>query len=285
MCLGRTHTLSGAAAWLLGAPVASAVFGFELPVTVIDTAGWHLNLGVAPVMAVGAAMAGGAAQLPDTDHPCSSIAHALGPVTRVICRAVSRVFDHRGPTHYLVAVPVWALLAVLFCRARLDLLEIPARLAASWWPDTAAVAVHRFVVDWGDWQLGLFLTVGLLSAWGLRLLFRDLDRSFAGSGELIAGAVIAAAAMWWIPTGGWVFVAVAIGVLAHALGDCTTEGGVRLLWPLPWVFSGRYSTGSGFERMIVIPALIVLATVLTWVRVVWPLAAPVVGPLLATGPL
>lgn len=276
MCEWTTHTVGGGLLWLSGTAVAAHWFGVDLPPAAV---------------LVGTTIAMGAAQLPDTDHPNSGIAHALGPVTGVICRGVSKVFNHREETHYAVAVPVWAGLAAVVARARLDLLEAPARWVAgglgsiAGHPDTAdgarrslvdlqalAELGHGFVVDHGNWQLGLFAVVALLAAWGLRALSSNLDKSLEGAGEIAVGIAIAAAAFAWVPLGWWVPAAVALGVLSHDLTDLLTKGPFRFLWPLPWKFSlGLFTTGHPRERLIAGPVMLLAATALLWVRAVEPL--------------
>lgn len=275
MCLGKTHTLSGALAWTACAGAAASLLGFEIPATVVNAGPVHLDLGPVGVIVIGAGIASGAAQLPDTDHPNSAIAHALGPVSQSICRVVSRFFDHRHETHYLISVPFWGLLAAVIARVRLDLLQGPAGWLAGQWP--ALTPLHEMTVRFGGWQLGLFLVVALLTSWGLRLLSHDLDRALEGAGEVAAGFVAATAAFLWVPLGTWVFAAVVVGVLAHDLGDCTTREGVRLFWPLPWRVSGWYATGSRFERRVVGPALTLALLLAVWVQAVVPVGVAV-GP-------
>lgn len=209
--------------------------------------GAPVNVGV---IAVGAGIAGGAALLPDCDHPNAAIAHALGPVSRFICRRVAHlVGGHRRATHFAVAVPVFAGIAWLISEL------------AAW---------------------GLFAVVALLTAWGLRLMSEELDHALLGAGEIAAGCGVA----WWATThldmGPWVFAAVAVGVLAHDLGDLTTKGPIRFLWPLPWRISlGWYRTGHWCERVIVAPVLAVAVLWLGWRQVVLP-AWDSVQPLAAT---
>lgn len=272
MCEWTTHAVGGAFLWLSGTAVACR-FG--------------VDIGPAAVL-VGTPIAMGAGQLPDTDHPNSGIAHALGPVSQVICRGVSKVFHHREETHWAVAVPVWAGLAAGLARVRLDLLEAPARWMVSTLASLAgrpdvpngsltdlqslAAWGHGFVVDHADWQLGLFAVVALLAAWGLRALSSDLDKSLEGAGEIAVGIGIAAAAFVWVPLGWWVPAAVGLGVLSHDLTDLLTKGKIRFFWPLPWEFSlGWFTTGHPLERVVVGPVLLVAAAVLLWVQAVQPL--------------
>lgn len=234
MCQGRTHVLSGMATWLAATGTAAAL---GVPVD-------------AGTIAVGAGVAGGAALLPDSDHPNAAIAHALGPVSRFICRRVAKlVGGHRKATHYAAAVPVFAGIAWL------------ASELASW---------------------GLFAVVALLTAWGLRLLSEELDNALLGAGEIAAGCAVAWWATAYVDMGWWVFAAVAVGCLAHDLGDLTTKGPIRFLWPLPWRISlGLYRTGHWFERAVVAPVLAVAVVWLGWRQVALPAWEQVVRPVLA----
>ena len=85
--MGRTHALSGAAAWLAAAP--PVVESLDAPLGAIE-------------LAAGTVVAAGAALLPDLDHRNSTIARALGPGTVLLAVAVSRAAGgHRNGTHSL----------------------------------------------------------------------------------------------------------------------------------------------------------------------------------------
>lgn len=99
MCMGHTHALSGAAAWLALAPPVAVLAGHPLSAASI--------LG-------GTLACAGAALAPDADHPSGTISHAFGPVSHQFCRLVSWLSGgHRGKTHSLgfcagLAGGVWA---------------------------------------------------------------------------------------------------------------------------------------------------------------------------------
>lgn len=218
--MGRSHVLVGAVSWLVFAqPVASRL---DHPLSTGE-------------LAAGTLICGGAALLPDSDHPNSCIAHALGPVSKSITEAVAAIVrGHRKATHYLAAIPVFVGLAWLLCQ----------------------------------WKWGTFLLLALMSSWALRLLSEELDHALLGAGEIAAGLLFA----WWatssLAMGPWLYTAVAAGVLAHDLGDLTTKGPIRFLWPLPWKLSlGVYRTGHWFETAMLSPVLAVAVVALLWFQV------------------
>jgi membrane-bound metal-dependent hydrolase YbcI (DUF457 family) len=89
--LGRTHALSGAAAWLAAAPL------MPFPLAQV---------------AAGTAVAAVGALLPDLDHPQAKATRVLGPLRYPVAHLIAKVSGgHRAGTHYLVtALIVGALL-------------------------------------------------------------------------------------------------------------------------------------------------------------------------------
>src|SRR5688572_19788130 len=71
--MGKSHSLSGAVGWLAGCAALAAV--------------GHPASGRAAI--VGALVSAGFALAPDVDHPQSTIARTLGPVTRLIATGVA----------------------------------------------------------------------------------------------------------------------------------------------------------------------------------------------------
>jgi len=197
-----------------------------------------------PVRGLVVAVAGGAALLPDLDHPGATAARSLGLLTRVIAHAVDwvsltvyhatrapgdpaeRRSGHRTLTH---TVPGCLLPGLLLT------------VAGLLWPVSLAVACS--------------LLTGLL-ALGLRR---------AGLLLLVVSSVVS----WWTLTtypGWWwlVSVAVSCGCLVHLAGDWVTEAGVPLLWPLQseqcrWrllTAPVTFPAGSPVETQIVAPLLL-----------------------------
>lgn len=199
--LGRTHALSGAAGWL-GGCVALAAAG-------------HPPAGSTAV--VGAIVSAGFALAPDIDHPLSTIARPLGPVTRLTARAVAAAAGR------LRAV------SCDHCEQR------PFRGGHRAATHTAAFAA---AAGWAATVGGLLAGayVGLAVVWvaaGLaaRAMLSPKQRGTLGAAllaTLITGAVaVTVGPSWW-----WIGLPVAWGVLAHSLGDAATKSGAPLAWPL-----------------------------------------------------
>lgn len=188
--LGHSHAVSGALVWLASAPLVSHVVGMPLSPGQV---------------AAGTVACAGAALLPDLDHPDSTIAHTLGPITQVLAHGVHLLAGgHRMATHSLLfvvaaGVGTWGLLAVFGSQA------------AAW----------------------VMFALAALAIKGLHL---SPPRS---RGLVVGGVVVAVEAAGLVylisryASGGWSFlpVAVAVGALAHLAGDCLTPERCPLLWP------------------------------------------------------
>lgn len=189
---------------------------------------------------------GGAALLPDMDHPSSRVARSLGPVTKIIAKGVAsaslsvyhatrteldvadRHSGHRTVTHSLAGCLIFGLIAL------------------------AAVGINPYAGT-----VLLALLVGLLAQG-----FKSIGTGFTLTGGAVSWWVLTHDHSWW-----WVFpVAVTVGAAAHLVaGDYLTNSGVPLLWPM--VINGRrwtllrapatFSTGTPFESHVVTPLLFV----------------------------
>lgn len=85
--MGRTHALTGAAAWLAAAPPVAASVGVPMD---------------ASTLAVSTLATAGAALIPDLDHSQSTVARAFGPVSQLLAVVVALVAGgHRQATHSL----------------------------------------------------------------------------------------------------------------------------------------------------------------------------------------
>jgi membrane-bound metal-dependent hydrolase YbcI (DUF457 family) len=194
--MGHTHALAGTAAWLGVVPLL---------------ADHGMKMAPAQVVA-GSVVCAGAALLPDLDHHDGTIAYALGPVTRVLCRGVAAVSGgHRHATHSL-----------LFC--------VLAAIGADWLADNVIQA-------W--WGL-LFLLMGLgLRGVGIRVPEREHFNVLL-NGALAAGLTYVMAGMRFTGPGldvhglllGWAGLAVGLGAFVHVLTDCLTPQGCPVLWPV-----------------------------------------------------
>lgn len=258
--LGRSHALSGAVGWLAGCATVAVVGVHPQSVTV----------------AVGAAVSAGFALAPDIDHPSSTVARTLGPVSRLFahgvaglagaarrgscdhCRAESDRGGHRAATHTGVFAAV---------------LGVVVAGLAGWFGERVGLGVVGVAV----W---LAAHTGLSSKWRARIgdmilpgRFRFLNRAAfrftSAVGALIVAVVVVAATADATGRGGWWWIGapVAWGCFAHSCGDALTRSGAPLLWPLRidgcrWAAVGtpmwlRFRTGSGWETVVVVLLLLV----------------------------
>ncbi len=232
MVLGHSHATSGALAWS-GAAVALPVTVLTYPVVQEGTG----HLGIVELL-LGTFLTAGAALLPDADHPKSSIAHVLGPVSYVLCKIIAKLSGgHRKGTHSLLFV------AVAFC--------------ATW------AGVH-----WLGRPFALALVFFLLA-----LAVRALHLGPGGDGVRAWGTVVVLAVCgtfvmdhWLADKPSFLPFVVALGALTHILGDCLTDRGCRLFWPLD--FRVRLPiidrTGNKIETWVISPLFVLGTLALLW---------------------
>ncbi|MEV5407597.1 metal-dependent hydrolase [Thermopolyspora sp. NPDC052614] len=188
----------------------------------------------------GALVCAGAAMLPDLDHPSATIAQTFGPATWLLSKAVNFLSGgHRHATHSL-----------LFC--------VATGLGAH------ALAQYSTV--------GRDIVVVLMIGLALRALAVGVP------GRTITSAVVnilLTAALFLIFGSlgvgyGWLGLAVGIGAFAHVVGDCLTERGCPVLWPIKgrWLLPYKigFKTGKAFEQKLLAPALSVGIVVLLYLR-------------------
>lgn len=188
----------------------------------------------------GALVCAGAAMLPDLDHPSATIAQTFGPATWMLSKAVNFLSGgHRQATHSL-----------LFC--------VGMGLGAH------ALAQYSTV--------GRDIVVVLMIGLALRAL------AIGVPGKTITSAVvnILLTAVLFLVFGslgvgyGWLGLAVGIGSLAHVIGDCLTERGCPVLWPIKgrWLLPYKigFKTGKAFEQRLLAPVLSVGIVVLLYLR-------------------
>lgn len=184
---------------------------------------------------VGAVAAAGAAMIPDLDHPRASIARALGPVTGLLARITAKISGgHRHGTHSLIGLVI-----------------------------TVALSVGVALV--GGIAVGLELS--FLAALASAAIQFKLTKSVVLHTVmcLIAGIVLTGLSIWHDIPVTVLPIAVGIGVAAHIAGDCLTEEGCPLLWPVRWRLSILPLRTEGVvERFVVGPGLAVVAAVLVW---------------------
>lgn len=276
--MGRGHATMGASLWLAGCAVAAAT-GHRPDVAVLT---------------VGTAVCAGWAIAPDVDHPNSTVACSVGPITRGIAKVVAEIGivvhehtrtrrdrpdldGHRTITH----TALWALL----CGT--------AATAAGRWggPWTAAVLV--FLATHVGTQAALppkhrwvRLSTGFKARFGrgpfYRVLFGRVGQRFAYNCRkvpvpvpiLVAGALAFVAYRLTPGSGWWLGLAVGCGSLIHCLGDALTNSACPILAPIPlgkaglrraWYPIGppkalRFDTGGKVETEVVQPLLTLLGT-------------------------
>lgn len=103
--MGYSHALSGAMA-------ASAIYAFA-PETLGSTTS---------AAAISSALIVGGALLPDADHPNASAARSFPPLSNVMVAGISKISGgHRGYTHTLLGVGIFAALAYFACTWQADI--------------------------------------------------------------------------------------------------------------------------------------------------------------------
>ncbi|NUR70114.1 MAG: metal-dependent hydrolase [Hamadaea sp.] len=241
--MGRSHALSGWCAGLAMAPLLGLTSVAEVLPFAAATAGYAL--------------------VPDLDHPGASASRLLGPVTEFVSGVV-RAFSgmlytltkgprdeestgkHRHATHTLAAAILLGVLAATL-------------------GDRGKWAVLAVAVT------GLILAADVLGDWIVLVVLAAAGWSVVGATDPAAplpGTAAADALQAGLSQiGGWIGVAVALGMFVHCLGDSLTRSGCPWLWPLPirgetWYEIRlprplRFSTGHWFEHVIIVPALTV----------------------------
>lgn len=223
LMLGRSHLITGACGFLGVVTPAAAALGHPL--------------GPAEI-ACGTMVAAGAAMLPDLDHPQATVSRALGPVSFVASRLVSRMAGgHRNGTHSALAV------GLVGVSANGLILSHPGNLIVPF--------------------LMCFLCVALVC----RILL-DAQNDITSA---ICAAVLSAGLIAVTPDFAWLGIAVTTGYALHLAGDALTKEGVPLLWPLNRT---RFkvlaiTTGGRLERGIVL-ACSLLVALMAWSSILAP---------------
>jgi membrane-bound metal-dependent hydrolase YbcI (DUF457 family) len=237
--MGHTHAMTGAIAWLgLAPPLAALPMLNDAPSRFIETGIMATALSPAELIA-GAIVCAGAAMLPDLDHPSATIAQTFGPVTWALSKTVNWLAGgHRGATHSLIFA-----------------------------------AATGFGVHWlaNAYPLGRDIMVVLLIGLALRAIGVGIPGNKLGSAMVNIGLTAGLFAVFLSLDVGyaWLGLVVGIGCLAHVVGDCLTERGCPVLWPLsvtfvlPWKIGIK--TGRKFEQKILAPILsVAIVGLLFW---------------------
>lgn len=227
--MGRTHAVSGVAVWLAGCVAAS-------------------GLGHRPGllgMVVGAGVTAGAALLPDLDHPCSRVARSCGPLSVAVARAVAEM---SARVHAATRTPL----------DRPDLDGHRTVLHSAVFAAVAGAVSAGACVVGGRWAAAVILAAFVGLGWS----------AMRRRGALVAAVAAGLLAAWALPTAAWWWLGlpVAVGCLAHCVGDALTNSGCPILWPLKicgrrWFPVGpprvlRFGTNGLVERRLVMPVLL-----------------------------
>ncbi|MEV6773643.1 metal-dependent hydrolase [Nocardia sp. NPDC051030] len=228
--LGHSHATSGALAWSAAAA--------SLPLTVLTYPAMQSGEIRAVDLIMGTFLTAGAALLPDADHPSGTISHVLGPVSHYACKFISKISGgHRHGTHSF-----------------------------------AFVALVTYGTWAGEHWIGRYFTLALVF-FLLALAVRALNLGPSGDGikawgtDVILATCGTFAIDHWIsdkPT--WLPFSVGLGALAHLIGDCLTDRGCRLLWPLK--LRTRIPiidrTGNKMETLVLVPIFALGTLALLW---------------------
>lgn len=228
--LGHSHATSGALAWSAAAAA--------LPLTLITYPAMQAGSIGAVDLVMGTFLTAGAALLPDADHPNGTISHVLGPISHYACRLISWISGgHRHGTHSLLFVA---------------LVTYGTWAGEHWIGRNFTLALVFFLLALAVRALNLAPTGDSIKAWGTIVIL-------AASGTF-------AIDHWISDKPAWLPFSVGLGAFAHLIGDCLTERGCRLLWPLKvrTRFPIIDRTGNKMETLVVVPIFALGTVALLW---------------------
>lgn len=183
-----------------------------------------------PVQAgIGALVVSSAALLPDIDHPSATVSRTFGPVSRGVSKGIAALADgHRKGTHCLFGIGLLGLLAQAGVMYRHHIVQGAALCAILIVTLAAGVRMLR-IPGWVDDLAPIPIVI-------IGVCFTNVD-------------------LTTVP------IALVIGCLAHVLGDCLTNSGCPIFWPLSnaRLKFGLFKTGGKFEKWVMFPALILTA--------------------------
>jgi membrane-bound metal-dependent hydrolase YbcI (DUF457 family) len=186
---------------------------------------------------IGAVVVSSAALLPDIDHPQATVSRTFGPISRGVSLGIAKLAGgHRRGTHCLLGI---GLLAAIAQGCVMNRHSLPGMVVLS---------------------VILILTL----AAGVRVLkIPGLIDDLAPIPVVLVVVCTTSIDLTSVP------VALAIGCLAHVVGDCLTNSGCPIFWPLSdaRLKFGLFRTNGRFERFVVFPLLVVAAIGMAWWKV------------------
>jgi len=280
--MGRAHALSGVALCL--ALIAAALL----------TAVYSVPTSMALFLA---AICGGAAVLPDIDHPDATVSQVFGPATWILSKVVNGVSGgHRNGTHSALGCALLAMVAFgatalhtgnpdtamqgLLCGGVLLVTTLPVlflvgptdqRCYKSEWGGLAAVSfmvllgLAAVVASLAFGRIVGTVVLGVLLLLALSALARAMR--IPGKWDEAAAAVAAYLAVapdpyrFHLPAMDLALVpwALTVGAVIHCWGDAITKGGVPWAWPLTQADVGLkwIVTNGPTERRVLVPLFVV----------------------------
>lgn len=213
--MGHSHAVSGVAIY--------AAVTLPLPL------GLGLTTGNEPgALLLGALLAGGAALLPDWDHPQATISYSLPPLSNLAAAGISTVSGgHRRGTHSLLGLLIASALAFALAHLVVPISDHPSHLGAG--------ILTGFLTTLAAKALHLFPRNGYLVNWAVGI----------GAGALVATTGPLSPLKLTL--------AVTIGYSAHLLGDAITTGRIKPLLPFNDIEFGLPllgDTGSWREHLL-----------------------------------
>jgi membrane-bound metal-dependent hydrolase YbcI (DUF457 family) len=184
----------------------------------------------APASAViGAIVVSSAALLPDIDHHSATISRTYGPITVGASRAIAALAGgHRRGTHSLFGIGLLGLIAQACVMYRHNLIAMA--VLSSILIVTLAAGVRMLKIPgWIDDLAPIPIVIAAVC-------FTNIDLSV-------------------VP------IALAVGCLAHSLGDSLTNSGWMPFWPISEakIKIALFKTGGKVETWVVFPVLVLIA--------------------------
>lgn len=179
-------------------------------------------------LALGLITATGAAMLPDLDHPKATMTKSMGPLSWFVCHfVILPIFGgHRKGTHslaFVVIIGIGAQVALNFRTTLAGAIALWFLLSLSW---SAGVRLLK-IRGWLDDIAPMIIAAGIV--WGLPAMGTELDLTI-------------------VP------LAIMVGCAAHIAGDCLTDRGCPLFWPVDgskWTL-GLFTTGKSGELVALV---------------------------------